>query len=459
MFLMGVSKNSRATKDESDDILKLPNLTLYFSMKKKLRFSKKPLALFLTLAILSCFLFKTMIASAKTPPSIEVYVYGLSDSQEMEKIREFFSKLPDVKLVLCYINNSENLEELLKIVEILIYQGVLLLPSDVCIPCEMEYANWQEIYAGYSIPLALIFKNKSLTAITISSSDVNVLRQALAYSNTTTLKVFLSNGKVFSLDEKAKRKLEEFFMGEKRIFQTDLLRILPLIITAACVDAVNPCAFFVLVVFLSLVAMRLGRRATLKFGLAYSIAIFIIYFIMGIGIWRLISYIREARIFVVILGLSLGFRSILNFIFGFFGLSIGLRETFGGFLNQKFKRVPSFLSKRLAEHLRGFSNNPLSAFLIGVVTSAFLLPCTSGPYLIALSLIADLETRIQGILLLILYNSIIIVPFIAITLGIHMLKLETSKLKKWSSTRQRWLNLVGGLLMVALSVYLLIYSL
>lgn len=180
---------------------------------------------------------------------------------------------------------------------------------------------------------------------------------------------------------------------------------------------------------------------------------------MGLGIWRLIGYVREAKLFIVILGLSLGLRSILNFVFGLFGLSIGLRETIGNFLNRRFRRVPKFLSERVAQNLRSFSDKPISAFFIGVITSIFLLPCTSGPYLIALSLIAEVETQMQGFLLITLYNSIFIAPFIVIALGIHLLKMKTGELKRWSSSRQGWLNLVSGLIIVVLSAYLMIYTL
>ncbi|MEO0252093.1 MAG: hypothetical protein ABIM44_07645, partial [candidate division WOR-3 bacterium] len=350
-----------------------------------------------------------------------------------------------------------NLKDFLNIVNLLVTHGVSVLPPDFCTPCEMARGlNWQEIYIRYSIPLTLVFQNGELMAIVISRYDENTLEQALTYSGNAT-KIFLSNGSTDLLKDEARTKLNELFKNKIKS-QTSFLHLLPIIIMAASVDAVNPCEFFILIVFLSLVAMRFGREAILKFGVAFSIAIFVAYFMMGIGIWKLIGYIREARIFVVILGLSLGFRSVLNFIFGFLGLSIGFRETIGSLLNRRFKRVPKFISEKVTTQLRRFSNKPLSAFLTGIVTSIFLLPCTSGPYLIALSLIADLETQVQGLFLLTLYNSIIIVPFLVITLGIYLLKIKSSRLKKWFSTEQRWLNLISGLLMLALSVYLIFYA-
>jgi len=232
-------------------------------------------------------------------------------------------------------------------------------------------------------------------------------------------------------------------IGQEPAIDTNLYRFLPLILTAAAVDAINPCEFYILIVFLSLVFFRVGRKAVLKAGIAFSIAIFVIYYLMGLGLLRLITYAKEARILILILGFSMGLRAVLNFIFGLLGLSIGLRDIIGGLLNRKFKRVPEAFSKRLSVYLRRVSENPLIAFAIGVLSSAFLLPCTSGPYFVALGLIANLETLVDGLLLLTVYNSIIMVPFLVVTFGVYTLKLKTSELKKWSSRKQRWLNLIA----------------
>lgn len=399
------------------------------------------------------------ITAVNSGSSIEVYIYDFPEFPSFKEIEKYFSGLPEIRTTFYCLNNSDHFKEFLEMVNILVTNGLPVLPPDFCTPCEMAKGlNWQEIYVRYSTPLILIFQDGRLTSIVILRCDASTLDKALAHSDDAA-KVFLHyhyEDDVL-LSEEARIKIEELFRNRIKS-QTSFFHIVPLIIAAASVDAINPCEFFVLIVFLSLVTVRLGREAVLKFGVAFSMAIFAAYFMMGLGLWRLIGYVHEAKIFVVILGLSIGLRSILNFILGFFGLSIGLRETLGGFLNKKFKRIPNILSKKTAYRLRRFSSNPSSAFLIGVATSVFLLPCTSGPYLIALSLIADLETQIQGLILLTLYNSIIITPFLAITAGMYMLKIKTRELKKWSSAKQRWLNLAGGLLMMALSIYLITYA-
>lgn len=393
---------------------------------------------------------------------IEVYIYTLPESYRFREIKTYFDEKLKLKSTVYYLNDSHYLDEFLEIIYLLAENNVPLLPPNICIPCEIKGGNsWRDIYIAYGSPLVLVFRDGRLEIIIISVYDRKLLDQIInQLKDAGSLKVFssLSAGLPLQLSENVRVQIENLFRKKMKSY-ANILQVLSLTIAAAFVDAINPCEFFILIVFLSLITMRLGRKAVLKFGVAFSAAIFAAYFLMGLGIWRLMGYVREVKIFVVILGLSLGLRSILNFIFGFLGLSVGLREAIGGFLNIRFKRVPKIFSEKVAEILRRFSSNPLSAFLIGIVTSAFLLPCTSGPYLIALSLIADVETQIHGLILLIVYNSIFITPFLAITLGMYMLKIRISELKKWSSNKQRWLNLAGGLLMIALSIYLISYAL
>ena len=222
----------------------------------------------------------------------------------------------------------------------------------------------------------------------------------------------------------------------------DFYSLLPLVATAALVDAINPCEFYVLAVFLSLIFFRVGRRAVLKAGLAYAFAVFVTYYLMGFGLWRLMDYAQHIRLFVV-------------GVFGFVGLVIGFREVLGAIMERQPKRVPDVLSEKLSSQLDRVSENPLTAVAIGIVSAVFLLPCTSAPYFMAVVLIESLGSLVEGLVLLTVYNGIVIAPFIAITVCIHTLKLRTMQLKSWSSKHQRWLNLVSGLLIILLGVYLL----
>ena len=65
--------------------------------------------------------------------------------------------------------------------------------------------------------------------------------------------------------------------------------------------------------------------------------------------------------------------------------------------------VPISWRPRLKAVIKGITSVP-GAFLVGFVVSLFLLPCTSGPYIVILGLLAKTTTRNYALLLLLLYN-------------------------------------------------------
>ena len=93
--------------------------------------------------------------------------------------------------------------------------------------------------------------------------------------------------------------------------------------------------------------------------------------------------------------------------------------------------------------------------MVGILAGILLLPCTSTPYLVILSLLSTLENLYEGLILLILYNIVMVIPLLILTLGVYLLSFKTSELKSWSSKNRRVLNSVMGLMIVFLSFYLL----
>ena len=406
-----------------------------------------------------CFLLLFLLVScsyhfAHAAFSGETYIYGFSESSTARRLLEYLRSKSDCRVNIYDLNDTERFKEFFELIRTLEIKGVQVIPTGECTSCLLNYLSWSDIYLMYAQPLLFFFQNGRLTSITIGVTDYKILDEAFEEKDEENgLRVFTTY-EVFILSDDARISLEKRFSAKEET-NVNLYNLLPSVILAAIADAVNPCEFYVLVVFLSLVIFSLGRKAVLKAGIAFSLAVFITYFSMGFGLLQLIGRVREARILVTILGFTVGLRAVLNFIFGIFGVSLGLRDAFEGILNKKFKRVPNFFSKRISKFLRMTSEGSSMAFVIGVVTSVFLLPCTSGPYLIALSLISNLNTLLEGILLLLIYNSIIIVPFITMTVGIYTLRIRTSKLKRWSRKKQRWFNLIAGLIMIILSLYLM----
>lgn len=391
----------------------------------------------------------------------EVYIYCFPEFGSSRPLLDFFSNRSDWRATVWDLKNSSNSDRFQKIVRTLVLQGVQVVPPEICIPCDLAHMTWEEIYLSYASPLVGFVRGGKVVAIAIAVIDHKSLERQCSTDGEVRTEVFTvyEDETVVVTDNDVRVQLGNLLISEQygpAYSGVQIIQLLPLILTAALVDAVNPCEFYVLVAFLSLVFFRTGRKAALKAGVAYSVAVFVVYYLMGVGLIRLITLVQEVRLFVVILGLSVGSRTVLSVLFSIFGFSVGLRDTVAAFLNRRLKRVPVFLSSRLHDWLRKISENPTTAFAFGFATSVLLLPCTSGPYLIAVSLIADLEMVVEGLMLLAVYNAVIVAPFLVITLGIYMLRLKTSELKSWSSQRQRLLNLGVGLLMIFLSLYLLL---
>jgi cytochrome c biogenesis protein CcdA len=70
----------------------------------------------------------------------------------------------------------------------------------------------------------------------------------------------------------------------------------------AAVDAVNPCAFAVLIILITAVLGAGGRRRVLHAGLAFVTAIFISYYLMGLGLYSAIGAAGFTQALYVVVG-------------------------------------------------------------------------------------------------------------------------------------------------------------
>lgn len=217
----------------------------------------------------------------------------------------------------------------------------------------------------------------------------------------------------------------------------------PVVISAATVDAINPCAFAVLIILMTVVLLKEKRKEALALGLTFTIAIYIAYFLMGVGVLSIIQATKVAHLFyliVAILAIIIGLFNIKDY---FFYGKWGIME------------VPRKWRPKMMKVIGKVASVP-GAFVSGLVVSLFLLPCTSGPYLVILSLLAQGE-KFQGVLWLLFYNLIFILPMIAITLLIYFGLTSAEKLEELRQKRIRLLHLIVGIVMIVLGITLLIF--
>lgn len=216
---------------------------------------------------------------------------------------------------------------------------------------------------------------------------------------------------------------------------------LPILINAALVDAINPCAFAVLIILLATVINAKGKKQALFSGLLFTLAVFISYLLMGLGVYKVITIFNLPAVISVAVGIL--------------AVLIGLANLKDAFWHGKMflMEVPMTWRPKMQEILRKVTS-PLGALGAGFLVSLFLLPCTSGPYVVVLGLMAQNGGISKAFSLLILYNVIFILPMIAITLAMYF-GLRMRNLEEWRQRNIRLLHAVAGTIMVLVGAYLL----
>jgi len=215
----------------------------------------------------------------------------------------------------------------------------------------------------------------------------------------------------------------------------------PIVISGALVDAINPCAFAVLILLLTTILIHDDRKRSLRAGLAFSTSIFISYYLMGLGLYGVVATA----------GLSTTFMKIIGGLAILVGL-FNLKDYFWygkGFVME----VPMSWRPRLKKLIKSVTS-PIGAFFVGFLVSLFLLPCTSGPYIVVMGMLGNTATFHTALWLLLLYNLIFISPMIIITLAVYK-GLDPKKLEKARKGKVKLLHLAAGLIMLGMGIVIL----
>ncbi len=277
------------------------------------------------------------------------------------------------------------------------------------------------------------------------------------------------NGKVFvgfsnsikdSLQEEIERCIKELCMSplehektsETLTFETESSPLedpeknqlkkqltVPAVISAAAVDAINPCAFAVLIILLTTILATKNKHRALLAGLAFTLSIYISYFLMGIGLYSAINAAGITHLFYTVV-------AVLAILIGLFNLKDYL--WYGKWFVME---VPNSWRPKMKSLIRGITSI-WGAFLIGFVVSLFLLPCTSGPYIVILGLLSKVATKNSAIGLLSLYNLVFVIPMLTITLAIYFGFTTTEKAEEWRQRKLKYLHLIAGIILILLGI-------
>ncbi|KKQ51127.1 MAG: Cytochrome c biogenesis protein [Parcubacteria group bacterium GW2011_GWD2_38_11] len=290
-----------------------------------------------------------------------------------------------------------------------------------------------KMIADGGIPAMIIDEEVFLGDVPI----IDAFEKKMEASNGTALQYVekFGAGKQDAIKESPKPKKEEFRGSNDGV-------ALPLLLGAALSDAINPCAFAVLILLVGTVLRAQGRRRALWAGLLFSLAIFISYFLMGLGLYKAITIFNIPKYFSLVVGSLAILIGLAN-----------LKDTF--WYGKLFiMEVPLSWRPKMQTILK-HATSPFGAFTSGLLVSLFLLPCSSGPYIVIVGLLAEKVNVAVATSQLALYNFIFVLPMLAITLGMYFFNFQMAELEKIRRSNLKVLHAIVGTIMVLMGIYLI----
>lgn len=218
--------------------------------------------------------------------------------------------------------------------------------------------------------------------------------------------------------------------------------LLPLVIISSLLDSIHPCSFSILLITIAfLFSVQMTRKKILQVGGVYIAGIFASYFLIGLGILKVLHLFNTPH-FMGKLGAFLlvgfGILNLLNYFFPRFPIKLKIPNAAHGAMGKLIDKgtIPA-------------------AFGLGLLVGICQFPCMGGPYLMVIGLLRDQVTYASGFGYLFLYNLILILP-LAIVLYIAADKTLVEKVQEWKTQQMSGVKLWAGVAMIIIG--LLIFS-
>jgi len=220
----------------------------------------------------------------------------------------------------------------------------------------------------------------------------------------------------------------------------------------ALVDGFNPCNLFVLTLLLTLlVSASHSRKRIYVVGYTFVLIVFVVYFLFmaaWLNIFRFIGFIDPLRMGIACLALIAGVINCKEFFWFRKGVTLMIQEKHKGPLLRKIERMKETIMSASMPALI-FSSIGLAAF-----SSLVELPCTAGFPIIYSGVLAGkfAAHSFWNYAYLLFYNLVYVLP-LAVVIGIIGYTFHGREISK---SQMGIIKLVGGLIMVALGIVLLV---
>lgn len=216
--------------------------------------------------------------------------------------------------------------------------------------------------------------------------------------------------------------------------------MLYLVLINGLIDSLNPCAIGVMIFYLSLLlSFKNNRRLLIIFGLFYILSIYTTYLLIGFGLLKTFHLFN---------------------IHNFFGWAAAVLVLFLGLFNLKEYFLPNLRIPIVSPFLsrcRIPRWNPqvsmISAIVLGFLVGLCEFPCSGAIYLATLAMLSIKSTFAIGLIYLLFYNLMFVLPLIALFAFVGHRKIF-KWLKEKQATSAGKIKLMMGLMMIISSIIL-----
>jgi cytochrome c biogenesis protein CcdA len=204
--------------------------------------------------------------------------------------------------------------------------------------------------------------------------------------------------------------------GERIREQFELLTF-SAVTAAALLDGINPCAIATLIFFLSVMSgLGMLKRKLLIVGVSFCAAVFITYFLIGLGLLEML-HVFSGRLVIRRIIYSIVVAVLLVFSFYSF-YDAWIYRKYGESRRIKLQ-LPLKIKQRIHATIRknmGTGSLALGSFVTGVIVSVLESVCTGQVYLPTIVFIATDEMRLAAWGYLFWYNILFVLPLLIILL-------------------------------------------
>lgn len=227
----------------------------------------------------------------------------------------------------------------------------------------------------------------------------------------------------------------------------------PGVLGAGVLDGLNPCAFALLVLFATytLTLMNsvtadgsptaLARQRLLSAGSLYVGAVWITYFLIGLGLFTFLAWLGEDHLvvrFAALLALVMALWMVKDILLPNWGPAMAAPHATHGWMHRAMERG-------------GLAGMLIAGVLVGICT----VPCSGAIYLDIVAVLHASGGGSTGLALLALYNLAYIAPLVILLAAVSNRRV-LGKMGRWNRANSPWVKAAIAIAVVAMSLALLV---